>query len=35
MESTQIEPSVQYGDEYLQLTRQNVDQYRAATQGNS
>jgi Glycosyl hydrolase family 99 len=34
MESTQIEPSVQYGDEYLQITRQNADQYRAATQGN-
>ncbi|HTD78726.1 MAG TPA: hypothetical protein VK898_13895, partial [Chloroflexota bacterium] len=34
MESTQIEPSVQYGDEYLQITRQNADQYRAVTQGN-
>ena len=33
MESTQIEPSLQYGDEYLQITRQNADQYRAATQG--
>jgi hypothetical protein len=32
MESTQIEPSVQYGDQYLQITRQNADQYRAATQ---
>jgi glycosyl hydrolase family 99 len=30
MESTQIEPSVQYGDQYLQITRQNADQYRAA-----
>ena len=28
MESTQIEPSVQYGDQYLQITRQNADQYR-------
>ena len=34
MESTQIEPSVQYGDQYLQITRQNADQYRAVTQGN-
>jgi hypothetical protein len=33
MESTQIEPSVQYGDEYLQITRQNADAYRAAGQG--
>jgi hypothetical protein len=30
MESTQIEPSVQYGDQYLQLTRQNADAFRAA-----
>jgi hypothetical protein len=30
MESTQIEPSVQYGDQYLQITRENADQYRAA-----
>jgi hypothetical protein len=30
MESTQIEPSVQYGDQYLQITRQNADQFRAA-----
>lgn len=29
MESTQIEPSLQYGDEYLQITRANADQYRA------
>jgi hypothetical protein len=29
MESTQIEPSVQYGDQYLRLTRQNADHYRA------
>ena len=35
MESTQIEPSVQYGDEYLQITRQNADTYRAATQGGN
>jgi Glycosyl hydrolase family 99 len=34
MESTQIEPSLQYGDEYLQITRQNADEYRALTQGN-
>ncbi|HEX8967069.1 MAG TPA: endo-1,3-alpha-glucanase family glycosylhydrolase [Chloroflexota bacterium] len=32
MESTQIEPSVQYGDQYLRITRQNADQYRASTQ---
>jgi hypothetical protein len=30
MESTQIEPSVQYGDQYLQITRRNADDYRAA-----
>ena len=30
MESTQIEPSVQYGDQYLQITRQNADSFRAA-----
>jgi hypothetical protein len=29
MESTQIEPSVQYGDQYLQLTRQNADAFHA------
>jgi hypothetical protein len=34
MESTQIEPSVQYGDEYLQITRQNADQYHASGQGS-
>jgi hypothetical protein len=33
MEATEIEPSVQYGDEYLQITRANADNYRAATQG--
>jgi hypothetical protein len=33
MESTQIEPSVQYGDEYLQITRDNAESYRAANQG--
>jgi hypothetical protein len=33
MEATEIEPSVQYGDEYLQITRHNADAYRAATQG--
>jgi hypothetical protein len=32
MEATQIEPSVQYGDQYLQITKQNADDYRAATQ---
>jgi len=32
LESTQIEPSVQYGEQYLQLTRHNADQYRASTQ---
>jgi hypothetical protein len=31
MESTQIEPSAQYGDQYLQITRQNADAYRAAS----
>jgi hypothetical protein len=30
MESTQIEPSVQYGDQYLQITRANADLFRAA-----
>lgn len=30
MEATQIEPSVQYGDLYMQLTRQNAQQYQAA-----
>jgi hypothetical protein len=35
MESTQIEPSVQYGDQYLQITRENADQYRAAAQGGN
>jgi hypothetical protein len=32
MESSQIEPSVQFGDQYLQLTRQNADLFKAATQ---
>jgi hypothetical protein len=31
MESTQIEPSVQYGDQYLQLTRQNADAFHASS----
>jgi Glycosyl hydrolase family 99 len=35
MESTQIEPSVQYGDQYLQMTRQNADDYRASTQAGN
>ena len=35
MESTQIDPSVQYGDLYLQITRQNADTYRAANQPSS
>jgi Glycosyl hydrolase family 99 len=30
MESTQIEPSVQYGDQYLGLTRQYADAFHAA-----
>jgi Glycosyl hydrolase family 99 len=30
MESTQIEPSVQYGDQYLQITRQNADAFHAS-----
>jgi glycosyl hydrolase family 99 len=29
LESTQIEPSVQYGDQYLQITRQNADAFHA------
>jgi Glycosyl hydrolase family 99 len=33
MEATEIEPSVQYGDEYLQITRRNADTYRAAMRG--
>jgi len=35
MESTQIEPSVQYGDQYLQITKQNADDYRASTQSGN
>ena len=35
MESTQIEPSLQYGDQYLQMTRQNADEYRASTQAGN
>jgi hypothetical protein len=30
MESTQIEPSLQYGDQYLQITRQNAETFRSA-----
>jgi hypothetical protein len=30
MEATQIEPSVQYGDLYLQITRQNADAFHAS-----
>ncbi len=30
LESTQIEPSVQYGTQYLELTRQNADVFHAA-----
>lgn len=30
MEATQIEPSRQYGDDYLRITRANADQFRAA-----
>jgi hypothetical protein len=29
-ESTQIEPSVQFGDQYLQITRLNAETFRAA-----
>jgi len=32
MESTQIEPSVQWGDQYLDLTRQNADLFKASSQ---
>jgi hypothetical protein len=35
MEATQIEPSVQYGDQYLQMTRKNADLYRATTQAGT
>lgn len=31
MESTQIEPSQQWGDQYLQITKQNSDAFKAAT----
>jgi hypothetical protein len=30
LESTQIEPSLQYGDQYLQITRQNADAFRGS-----
>jgi hypothetical protein len=30
LEDTAIEPAVQYGDEYLQLTRQYADQLQGA-----
>ncbi len=33
MESTQIEPSVQWGDTYLNLTRQNADLFKASMGG--
>jgi hypothetical protein len=32
MESTQIEPSVQWGDQYLKLTRQNADLFKSSAQ---
>jgi hypothetical protein len=32
MESTQIEPSVQYGDQYLELTRQYADMFKGTDQ---
>ena len=30
MESTQIEPSTAWGDQYLQMTKQNADLFRAS-----
>jgi hypothetical protein len=30
LETTQIEPSPPYGDQYLQLTRQNADAFKAS-----
>jgi Glycosyl hydrolase family 99 len=33
MEATQIEPSVQYGDQYLHLTKQNADLFKASMGG--
>jgi hypothetical protein len=29
LESTQIEPAMQYGEQYLTLTRKNADTFRA------
>jgi hypothetical protein len=28
MESTQVEPSTQWGDQYLHITRQNADAFK-------
>ena len=33
MESTQIEPAVQFGDQYLQITRHNADLFKASAHG--
>jgi hypothetical protein len=33
MESTQVEPSTEWGDQYLQITRQNSDLFKAAMGG--
>jgi hypothetical protein len=33
MESTQIEPAVQFGDQYLQITRQNANLFKASAGG--
>jgi hypothetical protein len=30
LEATQIEPAQQYGDQYLQLTKQNADAFKSS-----
>ena len=35
LESTQIEPSVQYGDQYLQITRQNANAFHSGSAATS